>query len=87
MLRWRGIKRGRWVQGAGGFIGSHLARYLADEGVTSLVDNGRTVLVWCDLTNSQHVENVFHEYELHVSLFGAPKAFRWPLVPIRLTTL
>jgi GDP-4-dehydro-6-deoxy-D-mannose reductase len=77
------MKKTALVTGAEGFIGSHMVRFLADEGwnvvggarlsnVSSLPKLKNIKFVQCDLTNGQQVENVFHDYQpTHVFHLGA----------------
>ncbi len=77
------MKKTALVTGAEGFIGSHMVRFLADEGwnvvggsrlsnVTSLPKLKNIRFVQCDLTNGQQVENIFHDYQpTHVFHLGA----------------
>jgi GDP-4-dehydro-6-deoxy-D-mannose reductase len=76
------MKKTALVTGAEGFIGSHMIRFLADQGWyvvggVRLPPNSGPKLknikfVQCDLTNGQQVENIFHEYQpSHVFHLGA----------------
>lgn len=77
------MKKTALVTGAEGFIGSHMVRFLADEGwnvvggsrlsnVNSLPKLKNIKFVQCDLTNGQQVENIFHDYRpTHVFHLGA----------------
>jgi len=77
------MKKTALVTGAEGFIGSHMVRFLADEGwnvvggsrlsnVSSLPKLKNIKFVQCDLTNGQQVENIFNDYQpTHVFHLGA----------------
>jgi GDP-4-dehydro-6-deoxy-D-mannose reductase len=77
------MKKTALVTGAEGFIGSHMVKFLADEGwnvvggsrlsnVSSLPKLKNIKFVQCDLTNGQQVENIFHAYQpTHVFHLGA----------------
>lgn len=77
------MKRTAFVTGAEGFIGSHMARFLAAEGwdvigghklpsANSFPKVKNVKFVQCDLADGQRVERLFHEYHPpHVFHLGA----------------
>jgi GDP-4-dehydro-6-deoxy-D-mannose reductase len=76
------MKKTALVTGAEGFIGSHMVKFLSDEGwnvigghrgpANSLSKLKNVKFVQCDLANGQRVESIFREYNpTHVFHLGA----------------
>jgi GDP-4-dehydro-6-deoxy-D-mannose reductase len=76
------MKKTALVTGAEGFIGSHMVKFLSDEGwnvigghrgpANSLPKMKHVKFVQCDLANGQRVESIFREYNpTHVFHLGA----------------